>query len=200
MTTEQQKIFSKIKNFVGMYLDTKTPSPYNLPTTLKASDRKFVQDLADSLHLEWKTVQNDEGERHLQLSFPPRLVSDDEDEEEEEYDDDEEAKKAIFRVIHKYDNAKVVDVSPEEAQSAMDKKYEEKFLAWKNQYYTTKFEWDRNNEEELRKLTENYVQGLQWVLYYYYRGVASWPWFYGYHYSPMISGKHSISVLSISHS
>jgi len=202
MTTEQQKIFSKIKNFVGMYLDTKTPSPYNLPTTLKASDRKFVQDLADSLHLEWKTVQNDEGERHLQLSFPPKLVSDEEDEEEydDDDDDDEEAKKAIFRVIHKYDNAKVVDVSPEEAQSAMDKKYEEKFLAWKNQYYTTKFEWDRNNEEELRKLTENYVQGLQWVLYYYYRGVASWPWFYGYHYSPMISGKHSIYVLSMSHS
>lgn len=183
MSTEQQKIFSNIKNFVGMYLDTKTPSPYNLPATLKASDRKFVQDLADSLHLQWKTIQTDDGDRHLQLSFPPKLA----DEDGEEEDDDEEAHKAIFRVIQKYDNAKVVDVSPEEAQSAMDQKYEEKFLAWKNQYYTTKFEWDRNNEEELRKLTENYVQGLQWVLYYYYRGVASWPWFYGYHYSPMIS-------------
>jgi 5'-3' exoribonuclease 1 len=185
MTAEQQEIFSKVKNFVGMYLDTKTPSPYNLPSTLKASDRKFVQDLADSMNLQWKTVQTDDGDRHLQLSFPPKLV----DENGEEEEDDEEAHKAIFRVIKKYDNAKVVDISPEEAQSEMDKKYEEKFLAWKNQYYTTKFEWDRNDEEELRKLAENYVQGLQWVLYYYYRGVASWPWFYGYHYSPMISGQ-----------
>ena len=49
------------------------------------------------------------------------------------------------------------------------------------------FEWNPDNEEEMRSLTENYVQGLQWVLFYYYRGVASWPWFYGYHYSPMIS-------------
>lgn len=46
-----------------------------------------------------------------------------------------------------------------------------------------------DNEVELRNLTENYVEGLQWVLYYYYRGVASWPWFYKYHYSPRISGK-----------
>src|SRR6201996_333154 len=69
----------------------------------------------------------------------------------------------------------------------MEKKYEEKFQAWKNSHYTSKFGWGLENEEGMRELTENYVQGLQWVLYYYYRGVASWPWFYQYHYSPMIS-------------
>lgn len=42
----------------------------------------------------------------------------------------------------------------------------------------------------MRDLTENYIEGLQWVLYYYYRGVASWPWFYRYHYSPKISDIH----------
>lgn len=47
-----------------------------------------------------------------------------------------------------------------------------------------------DNEVELRNLTENYIEGLQWVLYYYYRGVASWPWFYKYHYSPRISDIH----------
>jgi 5'-3' exoribonuclease 1 len=189
VTTEQRELFLKIKSYVENYLSTKdTTAPFDLPTTLKAADRKFVQDLADSLHLQWKTVQTDDGDRYLQLSFPPRLVEDiKDDNDESDESTDEESEKAILRVLQKYENAKIVDISPEEAQSAMDKKYDEKFQAWKNQYYTTKFEWDRSNEEELRKLTENYVEGLQWVLYYYYRGVASWPWFYGYHYSPMIS-------------
>lgn len=191
MSTDQKKLFSKIKSWVGTYLETKDSTPYDLPISLNAADRKFVQDLADSLHLHWKTIQDDEGNRHLQLSFPPNLVENGEDAEDEEdsESEDDEAKKAIYRVIQKYDNAKVVDISPEEAQSAMEKKYDEKFQSWKDQYYTTKFGWGRDNEKELKKLTENYVQGLQWVLYYYYRGVASWPWFYGYHYSPMISGQ-----------
>ncbi|KAI9870345.1 MAG: hypothetical protein M1823_008770, partial [Watsoniomyces obsoletus] len=66
-------------------------------------------------------------------------------------------------------------------------KYDQKFLEWKDKYYKGKFEWGLENEKEMKGLTENYVQGLQWVLYYYYRGVASWSWFYQYHYSPMIS-------------
>ncbi|KAH7396160.1 XRN 5'-3' exonuclease N-terminus-domain-containing protein [Pyrenochaeta sp. MPI-SDFR-AT-0127] len=186
MTTQQKELFAQVKNWVGNHLEKKEQAPLDLPVSLPAEDRKFVQELADRLHLPWKTAQNDDGERHLQISAPPKLVEDDDDDDEED-DVDDESTKAIVRVIQKYEQAKVVDISPEEAQSAMQKKYDEKFDAWKNDYYKSKFDWDRSNEEELRKLTENYVQGLQWVLYYYYRGVASWPWFYGYHYSPMIS-------------
>lgn len=45
----------------------------------------------------------------------------------------------------------------------------------------------KEDKEELLKLTTHYVEGLQWVLYYYYRGVPSWNWFYKYHYAPRIS-------------
>lgn len=30
--------------------------------------------------------------------------------------------------------------------------------------------------------TERYIQALQWILFYYYRGVPSWSWFYEFHY------------------
>jgi 5'-3' exoribonuclease 1 len=110
-------------------------------------------------------------------------MNDDEDDEE-----DEEAHIAMLRIIKRYDNMKVAEIDPEQVQQDLEKKYEERFQQWKDKYYQDKFGWGLDNEKEMKDLTETYVQGLQWVLYYYYQGVASWPWFYKFHYSPMISG------------
>jgi len=187
LTSPQKGIFKQVKQYVNSRsADPSGPKvAFDLPSSLNAKDRKFAQELAEDLHLHSKSVVDDKDDRHLQLEFPEKLEGDDDNEDVE----DEEASIALLRVLKRYDNAKVVDVTAEEAQEQMEKKYEEKFQTWKNKYYQSKFEWDLENEEQMRKLTENYVQGLQWVLYYYYRGVVSWPWFYGYHYSPMISGN-----------
>ena len=46
-------------------------------------------------------------------------------------------------------------------------------------------------------LVYRYVEGLQWVMHYYYSGVASWGWFYDYHYAPRISGMFSLCRLVV---
>lgn len=181
VTSAQKSLW---KQDIKPFLTKRSSDTLNLGSQLKAADRKFVQDLADSAHLNWATKSDDDGERHLVLSFPPKPEMDDDDEEEED-----ESQLAINRLVKKYDNAEVQDVTADEAQVQYEVLYQQKFQEWKDKYYAEKFpEWTPENKEaELTKLCENYVQGLQWVLYYYYRGICSWPWFYQYHYSPLIS-------------
>lgn len=181
ITPAQKEIYKLVKRFFTSSSSHghDGPKTLELPSSLPARDRKFVQQLAADLHLEWSTQENAEGDRFLRLTFPQTL-----DNEESE---DDEAQLATLRVLKRYDHVKVEEFSSEQVQEDMRKKYEQKFIEWKDRYYRTKFDWGLENEPGIRALTENYVQGLQWVLYYYYRGVVSWPWFYGYHYAPMIS-------------
>lgn len=178
IVTSNQKSLWKQK--IRKFLTNRNSNTLDLGAQLKAEDRRFVQDLAAAAHIEWATKEDDEGHRHLILSYP---------EVDEEDEEDEEAHSAVLRIVKKYDNAQVVDLTAEDAKAAMEETYKKKFQEWKDKYYYEKFEdWTpQNKDDELRKLCENYIQGLQWVLYYYYRGIASWPWFYRYHYSPMIS-------------
>ncbi|KAL9063098.1 MAG: hypothetical protein Q9157_008423 [Trypethelium eluteriae] len=183
MSSKQKELYGIVRTYVNNRPLEGETTPLDLPSSLPARDREFIKELADSLHLQWKTMETTEGERHLQLAFHPKPEEDDSDDNEQ----DDEAQTALLRVLKRYDNAKIVDVTAEEARQNMEEKYEQKFQGWKNKHYTKKFGWGIDNEQELKKLTENYVQGLQWVLYYYYRGVVSWPWYFAYHYAPMIS-------------
>lgn len=181
ITPAQKDILKTIKKYVLNRTD-KASSPLDLPPTLPARDRTFVEQLADELRLSWSSIDNDDGDRFMRLQLPQ--TQDDSDDSEE----DEEASMAVQRIIRKYEKAKVQEMTPEESQKAAQEKYDAEFLAWKDKYYRTKFGWGLENKEEIKKLAQNYVQGLQWVLFYYYRGIASWPWFFQYHYAPMISG------------
>jgi len=57
-------------------------------------------------------------------------------------------------------------------------------------YYKEKVKIDLETaagKQQIKHMFSKYFEGLQWVLYYYYRGIQTWRWYYPYHYPPMIS-------------
>ncbi|KAM6915509.1 5'-3' exoribonuclease 2 [Xenentodon cancila] len=58
---------------------------------------------------------------------------------------------------------------------------------WKQRYYKNKFDVHVTDEDFRRKVVQSYVEGLCWVLRYYYQGCASWKWYFPFHYAPFAS-------------
>ncbi|XP_021501968.1 5'-3' exoribonuclease 2 isoform X3 [Meriones unguiculatus] len=67
---------------------------------------------------------------------------------------------------------------------------------WKQRYYKNKFDVDAADEKFRRKVVQSYVEGLCWVLRYYYQGCASWKWYYPFHYAPFASDFDGIADMS----
>ncbi|KAM4042735.1 5'-3' exoribonuclease 2 [Anomaloglossus baeobatrachus] len=66
---------------------------------------------------------------------------------------------------------------------------------WKQRYYKKKFDVDSTDDKFRRKVVQSYVEGLCWVLRYYYQGCASWKWFFPFHYAPFASDFEDITEL-----
>jgi len=61
-------------------------------------------------------------------------------------------------------------------------------IGWKERFYREKFGIEYATDlEERTKILHAYVEGLVWVYRYYFDGVASWTWYYPYHYAPFAS-------------
>ncbi|KAL1753974.1 exonuclease II [Schizophyllum commune] len=111
--------------------------------------------------------------------------------------DDEESRAAVDRVLKKYAKAPVHDEDEGGGFDARhDRAMEEKMDEWKRNYYRGKLEIDFDDPQELGDLVYRYIEGLQWVMHYYYSGVASWGWFYNYHYAPRISDLSGVDKMT----
>ena len=69
---------------------------------------------------------------------------------------------------------------------------------WKKRYYE-----DHHKKEDieknggLKRMCVTYVQGLCWVLKYYFQGCPSWSWYYPFHYAPFASDLINIEEYPI---
>lgn len=64
-------------------------------------------------------------------------------------------------------------------------------------YYRQKFGVELSDTEFRRQIVKHYVEGLCWVLAYYYQGCPSWTWYYPYHFSPFAADFTDLESLDI---
>ncbi|KAI9509818.1 exonuclease II [Russula earlei] len=213
LTLSQREIFDKVQRFVlqqrGVGASGKA-GRLELPNNFPARDREFINSLAADLNLELAWDEYDENDQNI-VAFDvpgtpeePQADPEDEDEggegeDEDEWvsdEEDEEARNAIDRVLNKYRKAKVLEHASEDFDDRYEQKAKEKMDEWKGSYYMGKFGIRFDDKEEMGKLVYRYVEGLQWVMHYYYSGVASWSWFYNYHYAPRVSDFKGVSEMT----
>lgn len=127
LTPQQKGLYKKIKKWVSDRFVLKGTESIDLPATLPASDRAFVEALAKSLGVEVYTPEDVDGNRHLRLFLSREAFSDTEEEEE--------SRVALERVFKRYDKAPVIEMETEDQQAELERRYQEKFLEWRDEYY-----------------------------------------------------------------
>ena len=84
------------------------------------------------------------------------------------------------RVLRKYDSAQVIegggDGADDDEETLRRRMVDREYLQWKKQYYKEKMHIAYDNHPEMDALKSAYIEGLQWVMHYYYDGVQSWGW------------------------
>ncbi|KAA1070660.1 hypothetical protein PGT21_020445 [Puccinia graminis f. sp. tritici] len=215
LSETQRTLLSKIEQFVQSNLNS--PSKYEatlaLPACYPAKDRKFLRDLAAELNLCISFDEfNENDEPLITLAFDPDQSPPEDPAINAVQDMLEDfqlgqpakpetntAQSKVDEVFHKYTQAaKEPEWNEDDFDQEQEQKFQKALSEWKSQYYHEKMNLDFANPDQLHELTYAYTEGLQWVLHYYYDGVASWSWFYPYHYSPMISDLSNVAPYKFS--
>ncbi|KAK0461903.1 exoribonuclease 2 [Desarmillaria tabescens] len=68
---------------------------------------------------------------------------------------------------------------------------------YKERYYRQKFGVELSDVEFRKALVKHYVEGMAWILRYYYQGAPSWQWYYPHHFAPFASDFVDIEALDI---
>ncbi|KAL7807700.1 exoribonuclease [Trichoderma gracile] len=87
-------------------------------------------------------------------------------------------------------------VAPQEAEPVDNVRLWED--GYEDRYYQQKFGKDPQDIEFRHKVAHAYVEGLAWVLLYYFQGCPSWEWYYPYHYAPFAADFKDLAKMEIS--
>ncbi|KAJ3743348.1 exoribonuclease 2 [Lentinula detonsa] len=68
---------------------------------------------------------------------------------------------------------------------------------YRDRYYRQKFGVEPNDKEFKKKITKHYLEGMAWVLCYYYQGTPSWQWYYPYHFAPFAADFEDVDKMDI---
>jgi len=66
-----------------------------------------------------------------------------------------------------------------------------------DRYYEHKFHVDPKDIAFRNKVAKAYVEGLAWVLLYYFQGCPSWTWYYPYHYAPFAADFVDLAKMTL---
>lgn len=92
------------------------------------------------------------------------------------------------------DSPRRTETDPDEPPTDNVRLWEEGYA---DRYYEQKFGVDPKDIGFRNKVAKAYVEGLAWVLLYYFQGCPSWTWFYPYHYAPFASDFVELDKISI---
>lgn len=68
---------------------------------------------------------------------------------------------------------------------------------YRERYYHHKFHVAEDDVEFRRQVVQHYIEGVCWVLLYYYQGCPSWNWYYPYHYAPFAQDLTDLSDIKV---
>ncbi|KAJ3565351.1 hypothetical protein NP233_g7682 [Leucocoprinus birnbaumii] len=186
LTISEKAILDEVKAFA--LSDQATPSSLTMPNVFSARERRFIQKIAEDLDLEVEWDGYGESGDSI-VVWTHREVSEDDDitdlspvtqlpksdwEDDSDSSDDGNWQKQVF-----------------EAQ--YDQSVKRKLAEWKKNYYGDKLRISHNKPEKVREVVYKYIEGILWVMQYYYGGVPSWNWYYDHHYAPRVSDLRGIA-------
>jgi len=158
----------------------------------------------DAAKLLMKEIKKEKKEKKDSKKFTPKIVKEaEEHSKNQEFEGEEDLLNAGIanieeaeRYLNQYSNEeKITKLLSHQIldkdikfMSSLVRIYKGDTTDAKKYYYEEKYRINvSKNPQELTPILTAYMQGLQFVLSYYYTGCPSWVWFYPYYYSPLIS-------------